>query len=137
MSNQTINPMKKISTFLIILAIYGFLTGGMMLFNSVGSLHDYGVPQTDVYHIVLFQYLGISNLGMALIVFLCRNLSDMEGIQKILIGYGAIAVAGVVLGCYNVFGVGIPASSFFYIDMLMRLVEGLACFYFAFEVSKK
>lgn len=70
----------KISTFSLILAIYGFLTGGMMLFNATGSLHDYGVVQADMYHKVIFQYLGISNLGMALIVFLCRNSSYNKGL---------------------------------------------------------
>lgn len=127
----------KTSTFLLILAIYGFLTGGMMLFNATGSLHDYGVAQADMYHKVIFQYLGISNLGMALIVFLCRNSSDTEGIYKILIGYGAIALGGVFLGCFNVFVMRLPASNFFYIDMCMRLVEGLACIYFALRLIKK
>ena len=126
----------KTSTFLLILAIYGFLSGGMMLFNSSGSLQDYGLPQVDKYHEILFQYLGISNLGMALIVFLCRNSSNSEDIYKILIGYGSIALGGVLLGSYKVIFKGLPANTFYFVDICMRFLEGLACMFFARKVSK-
>ena len=127
----------KTSTFLLIIAIYGFITGGMMLFNATGSLQDYGVPQVDKYHEILFQYLGISNLGMALIVFLCRNSNNANEICKILIGYGVIAIGGVLLGSYKVIFMGLPANTFYYIDICMRLLEGFACLFFAVKVSKK
>ena len=58
----------KTSNYIFFLAIYGGITGAMMLLDGKGSLETYGVS-ADPYHVVIMEYLGISNLAMAALIF--------------------------------------------------------------------
>jgi hypothetical protein len=93
----------KTSNFLTFLAIYGFITGGMMLFNATGSLQNYGVQPIDQYQIVILQYLGISNIGLPLITFLSRNASEPVVSQNILVVTAIICISSFLKACYDIF----------------------------------
>jgi hypothetical protein len=128
----------KTSYFLIFLAIYGFITGGMLLFNPSGSLENFGITNSDKYHIVIIQYLGIADIGLSIILLLFRNSSDNHSIRNILIGSAFILIANVLKGLYDVFFVlQIPANTYFWVDYSFTLLVGFACIYFAFKKNEK
>jgi hypothetical protein len=127
----------KTSNFLTFLAIYGFIAGGMMLFNATGSLQNYGVQPIDQYHIVILQYLGIANIGMALVTFLSRNSSESTIAHTIFIATAFTCISSFLKACYDIFLLNVPSNTFFWIDMSFRLLVGFACIYFAFRTDKK
>jgi hypothetical protein len=127
----------KTSNFLTFLAIYGFITGGMMLFNANGSLQNYGVQPIDQYQIVILQYLGISNIGLALITFLSRNSSESTVSHNILIVTALISISSFLKACYDIFLVHVPSNTFFWVDISFRILVGFVCLYFAFRNKGK
>lgn len=128
----------KTSYFLIFLAIYGFITGGMLLFNPSGSLENLGITSSDKYHFLILQYLGIADIGLSIILLLFRNSSDNHSIRNLLIGSAFILIANVLKGLYDVFFVlQIPANTYFWVDYSFTLLVGFACVYFAFRSDKK
>ena len=127
----------KTSNFLIFLAIYGFVAGGMMLFNANGSLQNYGVQPIDQYHLVILQYLGIITIGVALITFLSRNSSEPIVAHNILIVTAFTCISSFLKACYDIFLLNVPSNTFFWIDMSFRLLVGFACIYFAFRTNEK
>lgn len=127
----------KTSNFLIFLAIYGFVAGGMMLFNANGSLQNYGVQPIDQYHLVILQYLGIITIGLALITFLSRNLSEPIVAHNILRVTAFTCISSFLKACYDIFLLNVPSNTFFWIDMSFRLLVGFACIYFAFRDQKE
>ena len=127
----------KTSNFLTFLAIYGFITVGMMLFNANGSLQNYGVQPIDQFHIVILQYLGVVNLGLSLIFFLSRNSSDPLTFRNILLPAALLNIASFLKACYDIFLLNVPSNSFFWYDMSFRLLVGFACLYFAFKKEEQ
>ena len=134
--SQNTNQMKT-SYFLIFLALYGLITGGMLLFNPSGSLENFGLTSSDKYHIVIIQYLGVVDIGLSIILFLFRNSNDKLSIRNILIGSAFILISNVLKGVYDVFVVHIPANNFFWVDYFFTLLVGFACIYFAFRDQKE
>lgn len=135
-SHKNTNQMKT-SYFLIFLAIYGFITGGMLLFNPSGSLENFGLTASDKYHIVIIQYLGVVDIGLSIILLLFRNSNDSQSIRNILIGSAFILISNVLKGLYDVFLVlRIPANTFFWVDYSFTLLVGFACIYFAFRSNE-
>ena len=122
----------KTSTALLIFGIYGILTGLLLLFRAAGSLHDYGTPNADAYHVSIVQFLGITNIGLGALAVMLRK-SDTKAIK----GYwmvGAFVTLGSALkSVYDIAVVGLVASDFFYVDMAVRGFVGLVCVYYAFK----
>ncbi len=127
----------KTSYFLIALAIYGFVTGGMLLFTPSGSLANFGITAPDKHHILILQYLGIADIGMSIILLLSRNSTDSQSIRNILLGMAFILIGNVLKGLYDVYVVHIPANTYFWVDYSFTLLVGFACVYFAFKKNEK
>lgn len=127
----------KTSNFLTSLAIYGFITGAMMLFNANGALQNYGVQPIDQYHIAILQYLGITNIGLALVTFLSRNSSEYVVSQNILIVTAFTCISSFLKACYDIFLLHVSSNTFFWVDASFRLLVGFICLYFAFKTSEK
>ena len=127
----------KTSNFLTFLAIYGFIAGGMMLFNPAGSLQNYGVQPIDQYHIATLQYLGIANIGLALVSFLFRNSSDTFTFHNIMVVTAFISIASFLKACYDIFLLHVPSNTFFWVDMSFRLLVGIVCLYFVFRKEEQ
>ena len=126
----------KTSNFLLFFAIYGFIAGGMMLFNANGSLVNYGIQPIDQFHIVILQYLGLVNITVGLLIFLLRNEQSEKVINAILL-YGLITCVGSFLkACYDIFLKDVPSNTFFWVDMSFRLLVGLVCVFFIFRANK-
>lgn len=127
----------KNTTFLLILAAYGIIVGLLMLVNAGGSLSDYGVTPVDQNHIAIFQYLGIATVGLGLLAYITRSSGSDVAIRNFLIADGFISIAGVIKGCYDVFIVHIPDSTYFWVDSFIRLAMGLGCVYFVMQMKKE
>jgi hypothetical protein len=127
----------KTSYFLIFLAIYGFITGGMLLFNPSASLENFGITSSDKYHIIILQYLGIADIGLSIILLLSRNSIDKLSLRNLLIGSAFILISNVLKGLYDVFLVHIPANTYFWVDYSFTLLVGFTCIYFAFRKEEK
>jgi heme/copper-type cytochrome/quinol oxidase subunit 4 len=127
----------KTSNYLLFLAIYGGLTGIMMLFNAPESLKMYGVVPADQYHVAILQYLGISNFCLALLTFLFRNDSQTKNIQNVLLVSATVNIVSTFKGCYDFYIQKIPVSSFFWGDAIFRLCVGLVTLLIFLKISKK
>lgn len=126
----------KTSNFLLFLAIYGILTGCMMLFNGRGSLENYGVNPIDQYHIATIQYLGISNITMGILSFLLRNEQSPKVAQTILLTSAITTIGSFLKGFHDVFLLQIPSNNFFWVDMTFRLLVGFVCVFLYYKNSK-
>lgn len=127
----------KISNFLLFLAIYGFITGGMMLFNANGSLVNYAVQPIDQYHIVILQYLGLANIGIAFLSYQLRNETSAKVIQAVLGSTALLTIGSFLKACYDIFLMHVPSNTFFWVDMTFRLLVGLATVYFLVNTKKQ
>jgi hypothetical protein len=127
----------KTSNFLLFLAIYGFIGGCMMLFNANGSLVNYGQQPIDQYHISILQYLGLTNIGIALLSYQLRNETSTKVIQSLLLCTALLTIGSFLKACYDIFLVHFPSSTFFWVDMSFRLLIGLVTVYFLLNVNKK
>lgn len=125
----------KSSTALLIFSIYGILTGLLLLFRAAGSLHDYGTPNADAYHVSIVQFLGITDLGLGLLGVLLRK-SDANAIKSFWIAGAFVTLGSVLKSVYDIAVVGLMASEFFYADMAVRGCVGLVCVYYAFRSSR-
>lgn len=127
----------KNKTFILILAIYGLLLGGMMLFNATGTLQGFGLPNPDQSHIALIQYLGQTNIGLVVLAFLIRNTKEPSTIKSIFLAFAFIAFTAELLGCYHIFIVKIATSTFSWVDTSIRLFMGFTSLYFAFRKNEE
>lgn len=127
----------KTSNYLLFLAIYGGITGILMLFNSSETLKMYGVMPADQFHVAIFQYLGISNFCLALITFLFRNDTQVKNIKNLLLVSFIVHIASTLKGCYDIFLQDIPGNNFFWADAIFRLVVGLVTLLVYFKISNK
>jgi hypothetical protein len=127
----------KTSNFLNSSAIYGFIGGGMMLFNTTGSLQNYGVQPIDQYHIVILQYLRVVNIGLSLVFLLSRNSNDPLAIRNILLPAALLNISSFLKACYDIFLLNVPSNTFFGVDMSFRLLVGFACLHFAFKKEEQ
>lgn len=125
----------KTSYLLIFLTFYAFLAGAMMLFNAAGTLQDYGVQHIDKDHISTIQFLGLTNIGLGLNTFLFRNANTVNA-RNIFITTAFLTIGCVLKGCYDVFGQGIVANDFVWVDMAFRLLVGLVAVYYIFKNTK-
>ncbi len=127
----------KTSKILLFFAIYAFIVGLMQLFNANGSLVNYGIQPIDQFHIVILQYLGLVNIAAGLMYYRLRNERSVNVISTMLL-YGIITCVGSFFkACYDIFLKDVPSNTFFWIDMIFRLLVGLVCVYFLLNVNKK
>jgi hypothetical protein len=127
----------KNKTFILILAIYGLLFGGMMLFNATATLQGFGLANPDEAHIALIQYLGQTNIGLAVLAFVIRNTKEPATVKSIFLAFAFIAFTAELIGFYHIFIVKLATSSFSWVDTTIRLTMGIACLYFAFRKEKE
>lgn len=126
----------KPSNYLFFLAIYGGITGAFMLLDGKGSLETYGVSG-DQYHIAVMQYLGISNLTLAVLMFALRNNIDTKAIRIILLVSAGEMILSSLKGFYDVQVIGIPGNTFFWTDAIIRFLVGLVSIFMYFKISNK
>ncbi len=126
----------KTSNYLLFIAIYGGITGILMLFTSADTLKMYGVP-TDQYHIAIIQYLGISNFCLALLTYLFRNDTQTKNVQNLLLVSALVHISSTLKGCYDIYIQDLPANSFFWTDAIFRLGVGLLTLFMYFQISAK
>jgi hypothetical protein len=127
----------KTSNYLLFLAIYGGITGILMLFNSSETLKMYGVVPADQFHVAIFQYLGISNFCLALLIFLLRNDTQIKNIKNLLLVSALVNIASTLKGCYDIFIQDVPGNDFFWADAIFRLLVGLVTLFMYFKISNK
>ena len=126
----------KTSNYLIFLAIYGGITGAMMLLDGKGSLETYGVSPIDGYHLAIMGYLGIANLTTSSTAFFLRN--ENENVIKIVLILAALEmIVSSLKGFYDVKILGLTANTFFWADAIIRLIVGLITLMVYFHISKK
>lgn len=123
------------STFILLASLYGLLLSVGMLFAPEALLQTYGNPVKDTLHIVLFQFLGMSNLAVGIIGLLVRNAEPSLGLRAYLTGSAVNIIGGVALGVYHVTMLGIPNSTFFTVDSLWRLALGLGMMYYLMRLK--
>lgn len=126
----------KTSYYLLFLAIYGGLTGVMMLLNGKSSLETYGVTP-DQYHIVIMEYLGISNLAMAAVVYFIRNEVSVKVLRTILIISAIEMIGSSLKGFYDVQISGVESNTFFWVDAIIRALVGCISLFMVFKISPK
>lgn len=118
------------SLFLLLAGIYGLLLFLAMVFATTPTLQNYGVPNVDLNHISVMQFLGVSTGALALLLVLNRNAPNTYTLRTLLLAQALYILAGVVLGVYHVYGLNVPSSSFFIGDSIFRLLLGLGFAYF-------
>ena len=126
----------KTSNYILFLAIYGGITGAMMLLDGKGSLETYGVS-ADPYHVVIMEYLGISNLAMAALIFFVRNEVSLKVLRIILIISAIEMLRSSLKGFYDVQISGVPGNTFFWVDAIIRFLVGLISIFITLRISKE
>ena len=126
----------KTSNYVLFLAIYGGLTGAFMLLDGKGSLETYGVS-ADQYHVAVMEYLGISNLTLAVLMYFIRNEVSTKVLRTILIISAIEMIGSSLKGFIDIQVRGLQANTFFSIDAIIRAVVGCISLFMAFKISKK
>ncbi len=115
---------------MLLAGVYGILLFMAMVFATTLTLQSYGVPDANLNHISIMQFLGVSTGALALLLVLNRNATNTYTLRTLLLAQALYILAGVVLGVYHVYGLNVPNSTFFVVDSLFRLALGLGFLYF-------
>ncbi len=118
------------SLFMSLAGVYGILLFIAMVFATTPTLQSYGVPDANLNHISIMQFLGVSTGALALLLVLNRNAPNTYTLRTLLLAQALYIVAGVLLGVYHVYALNVPSSTFFVVDSLFRLALGLGFLYF-------
>ena len=118
------------SIFLLLAGIYGLLLTISMVFTPELAIRSYGSPETNLYHIALMQFLGLSTGATALMNLLNSNAPNSYTLRTLLLAQALLLVGGVALGIYHAVVVHVPMNSLFIGDSVFRLVLGLGFVYF-------
>ena len=118
------------SLFLLLAGIYGLFLAVSMVFTPESAIRSYGAPETNLDHIALMQFLGLSTGATALMNLLNRNAPNSYTLRTLLLAQALLLVGGVVLGVYHAVVVHVPMNSLFIGDSVFRLVLGLGFLYF-------
>lgn len=118
------------SLFLLLSGVYGILLFLAMVFATTPTLQSYGVPNVDLNHISIMQFLGVSTGALALLLVLNRNAPNTYTLRTLLLAQTLYILAGVLLGVYHVYALNVPNNAFFVGDSLFRLALGLGFLYF-------
>ena len=124
------------SLFLLILGIYGVLLALLMVFFAKSALESYGAPTDDLSHISTMQFLGVANIGFAVLALLNRNAPNSIALRNSLLASAIVVFGGVLKGLYDLFVLHPPMSAFFIGDTVFRLLVGLGLVYFYNRESK-
>ena len=124
------------SLFLLILGIYGVLLALSMVFFAKSALESYGAPTDDLSHISTMQFLGVANIGFAVLALLNRNAPNFIALRNSLLASAIVVFGGVLKGLYDLFVLHPPMSAFFIGDTVFRLLVGLGLVYFYNRESK-
>lgn len=124
------------SLFLLILGIYGVLSALSMVFFAKSALESYGAPTDDLSHISTMQFLGVANIGFAVLALLNRNAPNSIALRNGLLASAIVVFGGVLKGLYDLFVLHPPMSAFFIGDTVFRLLVGLGLVYFYNRESK-
>lgn len=125
------------SLFMLLAGAYGMLLFVAMVFATTPTLQNYGAPDVDLNHISIMQFLGVSTGALAFLLVLNRNAPNTYTLRTLLLAQALYILAGVVLGIYHVYVLGVPSSAFFIGDSLFRLALGLGFAYFYNQESKQ
>lgn len=118
------------SLFLLISGIYSALLSLTMLFFAKSALESYGAPTNDLSHISTMQFLGVANIGFAVLALLNRNAPNSVALRNSLLATAIVVFGGVLKGMYDVFVLHPPMNGFFIGDTVFRLLLGLGLVYF-------
>jgi flagellin-like protein len=125
------------SLFMLLSGIYGLLLFIAMVFATIPTLQNYGVPNVDLSHISIMQFLGVSTGALALLLVLNRNAPNAYTLQTLLLAQGVYILTGVLLGVYHVYALNVPNSTFFVVDSLFRLALGLGFLYYYHQATQQ
>jgi len=125
------------SLFLLLTGIYGLLLAAAMLFMPTATLITYGVAKPDLDHMAAIQYIGMANGMLGFMSLALRNSPNSYALRIYLLAQVINIIGGVLLGFYQVYGLHVPASDFFFVDSLVRLAIGLAFLYYYNQESKQ
>lgn len=126
----------KSNTFLIILAIYYGIFGIVGLFSASTVLESFGAKNIDQFHLSTVQYLGQTNIGLALIAILIRNTNHFASKKAYFWGAAFFAFSAEIIGFYQINFMGLPSTTTSWVDTSIRLVIGFASLYFATRKSE-
>lgn len=118
------------STFLLIIAIYNFILAASMLLMPALALQNYGIPNIDINHSNILQYLGINILGFGFIALIFRNAQDSIILKNYLMIGAVIIALGVVIGLMQAMKSTSEVPVFYYADLVFRAILGFGFFYF-------
>ena len=126
----------KSKTFLLILAIYYLIFGVLGLFSSSAVLESFGAKNIDQFHISATQYLGQTNIGLALIAYLLYKTNHLPSMKAFFWAAAFFAFSAEILGFYQINFMNIPSSTTSWVDTSIRLVIGFASLYFVTRKSE-
>ncbi len=118
------------STFLLIIAIYNFILGSTMLLMPAMALQNYGIPNIDIDHSNILQYLGINVLGLGFIALIFRNSPDSATLKNYFLIGAVVTGIGVVLGILQAMKSTVVVPVFYYADLAFRAILGFGFLYF-------
>ncbi len=126
------------STFLLITAIYNFILASSMLLLPAMALQNYGIPNIDINHSNILQYLGANVLGFGLIALIFRKAQESSTLKNYLLIGAVVTAIGVVLGILQAIKSTSEVPVFYYADLAFRaiLVSGFLYFWQHIKVDK-
>lgn len=123
------------STFLLIIAIYNFILAASMLLMPAMALQNYGIPNIDINHSNILQYLGVNILGLGFIALIFRNAQDSTTLKNYMMIGAVIIALGIAFGIMQAMKSTSSVPVFYYADLAFRSILGFGFIYFWQQVK--
>lgn len=121
------------STFILIICIYGFLLGFVMLFLPGFAVAQYGGNPNNMHETSTMQFFGVLHLSYNFVVLAIRKSADVAVVRSYLLGTAFVCFASLGLGTYYIGSGQLPWSNSYMVDLVLWVTLGAGCLYYAFR----
>ena len=118
------------STFILIVTIYEFLLGFVLLFLPEFAVSNYAGNPNNVHETSTMRFVGALQIGFNFIGLAIRTSADTKVVRAYLLGTGFIFLASLAIGLYYVLTNQVPFLTSNWLDVAAWTSLGLGCLYF-------
>jgi hypothetical protein len=118
------------STFILIICLYGFLLGVVMLFLPAVAVSQYGGNASNMHGTSTMQFFGVLHLSYNFVVLAIRKSADTAVVKSYLLGVAFVCFASFGLGLYYISTGQLPWRNSYVVDCILWLSMGTGSLYF-------
>ena len=117
-------------TFILILCIYGFILGFIMLLMPEFAVSNYAGNPNNIHETSTMRFMSVLFLGFNFTALSIRNSADTVVVRAYLLGTAFTLLASLAIGLYYVLSDQVPFLPSNWLDIAIWVVLGVGALHF-------